>query len=211
MVINKNYIFLAFISILLQSCREDCDPVSINSLNATFQLFLEKREYKVGDTIRFISEIPKSVVFPEGLVASRVEISSQISCGQLTKSSLGYKEAAANKFIHSIIKGFQYPLTHKDSMDLLDWNLANFIYEEIDGSYVAEIITIPKDTGTFVFSPFTGGIKLNKGSENCEVFNTFRVFYHNGNTNIDILESYDMNHYNEIEKRNHYTFIVKPK
>lgn len=199
---------VAFVSLIF-GCK-DCDPIPVKSFGVTFSLFPEKREYKVGDTIIFLSEILKSDVFPQGVNPSNVEIASQISTGQLLITETGYKQAAADKFDHSIIRGFQYPLTHKDSLRLLDWNLANFIYEEIDGKYVAEIITIPKDTGTYLFSPFSGGLKINKG-DRCEEFNVFEVHYINRNTNIDILENFDHNVYNEENRRNHYTFFVKHK
>jgi len=194
---------------LMLGCK-DCDPIPFKNFSATFSLLPEKREYKVGDSIIFKSEILKSNIFPEGVNLSEVDLSSQISTGQLLITENGYKHAAAHKFKHLILKGLQYPLTPVDSTRLLEWNLANFIYEEINGKYIAEILTIPQDTGSYIFSPFSGIFALNKG-ESCEEFNVFEIKYINGNTNIDILEGFDHNSYDELNKRNHYVFIVKPK
>lgn len=188
MVIRRLNIFFG----LLVCCLGFTACPSSNCLDRTllpyqgkFSIDPEKNTYKVGDTMIFNSEFPISGLFPEGQLPPSLEIASKITCGKVTE----YLDRPASLFKSYLIKGIQYPLSHRDSLDLLDTNIANFIYERIGDKFVATIGIIPQDTGVFIFSPFSAGIKINKGEE-CESFSIFRIEYHNGNYNGEIAKEF---------------------
>ncbi len=196
--------------LIFYSCKE-CIETPINPVNTTFALSPEVLEYKMGDTIYFTSEVDKSALFSGNYSSiSGVELSSVITCPELKADSFPYQFPGAKSFKHFIIDGTKSRLTNKDSIDLIDKNIVNFIYKGEKDRYFVKIGIIPLKVGIFAFSPFSLVITTNK-DERCQDQAITEVTYRNDNNNYQLYDSILLIDSGPDNYRNRYTLIVKPK
>jgi len=197
--------------VLFINCCKECIETPVKAVDSVFYLSPELLKYKVGDTIYFTSEVSKSNLFTGDYSKIQdVELVSQITCAELVLDSFPYQFPGAKYFNHIIFDGEQNPISHKDSVELLDKNIVHFIFKNEKDRYFAKLGIIAIKPGVFAFSPFSLGIISNK-NEKCRDERITRMIYANGNNNNEIYDNIlkinsDINNY-----RNRYTLIVEPK
>ncbi len=205
-IINK-ILTLLILAMALQSCK-DCNPKPIKIPEEVgFSIYPERREYHVGDTIYFSSSTDENI-FPTGYDLNSDEMVSKISAYQFHDyfSDSVYSSDAAKKFEAFILKGNEFPNPKK----LQAVNIIGFKYAQEDNMFLTEVGVILKDTGAYSFIPGSGGIKTNIG-ERCEELSIFYLKYEGENNNWKLTDSLNNITSTPDSRRNHYTFIVKPK
>ena len=200
-------LLLLIFAIIFHACK-DCEPKPIKiPEKVEFSIYPERREYKIGDTIYFLSSTDETI-FPTGFNINSDVIVSQIPAFQYHKyfSDSVFSSNAGKKFDSFLLKGTKYA----SQAHQLDVNIISFSYVQEDNIFLAKVGIILKDTGVYSFIPGSGGIKTQIG-ERCEEFEIFFPKYQNDNNNWMFTDSLNNINSTPDSRRNYFSFIVKPK